>query len=136
MPQYNQFQPKAYRRRMPANWFLDRWDYLLYALRESTSFFVGYFAIVTLLQIGALIGGQESYIAWQAWMREPGIICVNVIAFLALMYHAVTWFQLVPRVMLRQIRGRTDPEMIAAVPNFGLWLAISVVVGLFILRTI
>ncbi|MGH7931599.1 MAG: hypothetical protein ACREQN_00380 [Candidatus Binataceae bacterium] len=136
MPQYSEFQPKVYHGRMPANWFLDRWDYLLYVLRESSAFFVGYFAVVTLLQISALIGGAQYYTGFQAWLREPGIIAVNAIAFLFLMYHAFTWFRLVPRVVLRQMRGKTDPEMIAAVPNFALWLAISIVVGLFILRTI
>jgi Fumarate reductase subunit C len=54
MPQYTQYQPKAYEPKMSAYWWLDQWHYLRYALREASSFFVGYFAIITLIQIAAL----------------------------------------------------------------------------------
>ena len=43
---------------------------------------------------------------------------------------------LVPRVMARQVLGRPTPEMMSAAPNFGIWLAASVIVALFALRVI
>jgi fumarate reductase subunit C len=136
MPQYRQFQPQAYRPEMKAYWYFDRWPYLKYILREVSSVFVGWFAVVILLQLYALISGPTAYASFQQWMATPLILIVNVISFVFICLHAVTWFMLVPRVMVRQILGRPTPEMIAAAPNFGIWLAASVIVALFALRVI
>jgi len=133
MPQYTQYQPKVYRPRMPAYWWLDQWHYLRYALREASSFFVAYFAVVILVQIAALNAGPGHYAAFQACMRSPLMIIVNAIALAFLLLHAVTWFNLVPRVMMRQITGRPLPDPIAAAPNFLIWFGASVIVALFIL---
>jgi fumarate reductase subunit C len=136
MPQYRQFQPKAYRPEMKPYWYFDRWPYLKYILREVSSVFVGWFAIVILLQLNALISGPTAYANFQQWMATPVVFIVNAISFVFICLHAVTWFMLVPRVMARQVLGRPTPEMIAAAPNFGIWLAASVVVALFALRVI
>jgi len=133
MPQYSQYQPKVYHPRMSAYWWLDRWHYLRYALREGSSFFVAYFAVVTLIQVAALSAGPEHYAAFQAWLRSPFMIVVNIAALAFLLLHAVTWFNLVPRVMVRQIAGRPLPDAIASVPNFFIWFGASFIVALFIL---
>lgn len=133
MPQYTQYQPKVYRPRMSAYWWLDQWHYLRYALREASSFFVAYFAVVILVQIAALNAGPGRYAAFQACMRSPLMIVLNAIALAFLLLHAVTWFNLVPRVMVRQISGRPLPDTIASTPNFFIWIGASVIVALFIL---
>jgi fumarate reductase subunit C len=136
MPQYNQYQPKAYKPRMSAYWWLDRWHYLRYALREASSFFVAYFAVIILVQIAALNAGPEHYAAFQQCLRSPLLIILNAIALVLISFHAVTWFNLVPRVMVRQIVGRPLPNAIASIPNFLIWFGATVIVGLFILRII
>jgi fumarate reductase subunit C len=136
MPQYSQYQPKAYKPKMSAYWWLDQWHYLRYALREASSFFVGYFAVITLIQIAALDSGPGKYAAFQAWMRSPLLIVVNAIALAFLLFHAVTWFNLVPRVMVRQIAGRPMPDAVSSIPNFFIWFGATVIVALFILRLI
>jgi fumarate reductase subunit C len=136
MPQYRQFQPQAYRPEMTPYWYFERWPYLKFLLRESSSLFVGWFAVVILLQLNAIISGQAAYANFERWMAMPVIFIVNVISFVLVCFHAITWFMLVPRVMARQVLGRPTPEMISAAPNFGIWLAASVVVALFALRVI
>lgn len=136
MPQYARYQPKVYKPRMSAYWWLDQWHYLRYALREASSFFVAYFAVVILIQIFKLNAGHDQYVAFQAWLREPLMIIVNAITLAFLLFHAVTWFNLVPRVMVRQIAGRPTPNAIASIPNFFIWFGASVIVALFIMRII
>jgi len=136
MPQYTTYQPKPYRPRMSAYWYLDQWNYLSYAMRESSSFFVAYFAAITLLQIAALDRGPTAYGHFQQLMRCPVILILNVLALAFILLHAVTWFLLVPRVALRQMLGRPTPDVIASVPNFAVWFGASVIVALFILRVI
>jgi fumarate reductase subunit C len=133
MPQYTQFQPKAYRPRMSAYWYLDQWHYLRYVLRESSSFFVAYFCVVTLVQIAALSAGPTRYAHFQAVMQCPAIMVLNAIALGLIMLHAVTWFLLVPRVALRQMLGKPMPDIIASAPNFMVWFGATVIVALFIL---
>jgi len=80
MPQYTTYQPRPYRPRMSAYWYLDQFHYLRYAMRESSSFFVAYFAVVTLVQIAALNAGPTRYAHFQAVMQCPWVIVLNAIA--------------------------------------------------------
>jgi succinate dehydrogenase subunit C len=134
MPQYSQYQPKAYRPRMSAFWYLDRWPYLLFILREVSSFFVAYFAVVIVVQICALSSGPAAYAQFQAWMRNPLMIVLNAVTLAFVLLHAVTWFNLVPRVMMRQVLGKQLPDAMVSAPNYFVLLGASAIIGLFILR--
>ena len=137
MPQYTTYQPKPYRPRMSAYWYLDQWHYLRYAMRESSSFFVAYFAAITLLQIAALDRGPTAYAHFQATDALSGrFSSLTRSRWRSSCLHAVTWFLLVPRVALRQMLGRPTPNVIASVPNFMVWFGATVIVALFILRVI
>ena len=73
---------------------------------------------------------------FEKWMATPAVFIVNLIAFVFICFHAVTWFMLVPRVMARQVLSRPTPDLLSAAPNFGIWLVASVIVALFALRVI
>jgi fumarate reductase subunit C len=136
MPQYSQFQPKPYRPRMSAYWYFDRWPYLRFILREASSFFVAYFAVLMLMQIAALNAGPSAYAKFEACLSTPPMLILNGFTLLFLLLHTVTWFNLVPRVMLREMRGKTMPEIAAAAPGYIAWIGASIIVALFALRII
>jgi len=136
MPQYSQFQPKPYRPRMSAYWYFDRWPYLRFILREASSFFVAYFAVLMLVQIAALNAGPTAYANFEACLRTPLMLILNGVTLLFLLLHAATWFNLVPRVMLREMRGKMTPEIAAATPGYVAWIGASIIVALFALRII
>ena len=136
MPQYSTFQPKPYRPRMSPYWYLDRWPYLKFMVREASCIFVAYFAVVMLLQIHAISAGPAAYVRFQAWMRCPLILDLNAIALVLIVFHAVTWFALVPRVFVRQMMGSAIPDVVAMLPNYGAWFVASAIVAAFILRFI
>lgn len=133
MPQYTQYQPKAYRPRMSAYWYLDHWHYLRYALRESSSFFVAYFCVLTLVQLAALGTSATRYAQFEACMGSPVMIIINAIALAFFLLHAITWFNLVPRVAMRQMLGRPTPDAISSGPNYLLWFGATVILALFFL---
>ena len=60
MATYTSYPPKGYRVPMSTYWWLGRWPYLKFILREISSVFVAWFVIETLLQINALIEGPEA----------------------------------------------------------------------------
>ena len=136
MPQYRQFQPETYRPEMRAYWYFDRWPYLKFMLREASSVFVAWFAVVILLQLKALISGPSAFESFQRFMATPAVLVLNVVAFVFVCFHAITWFVLVPRVMARQVLQRPTPDLMSAAPNFGIRLLTSVIVALFALRII
>jgi fumarate reductase subunit C len=134
MPQYSEFQPKPYRPQMSAYWFFDRWPYLRFVLRELSSFFVAWFAVVIMLQIRALSAGPTAYAHFQTLMASPCMIITNAVTLVFLLFHAITWFALVPRVMVKQMTNLTISEITAAAPNVAVLLGASAIIALFILR--
>lgn len=133
MAAYSEFQPKEYPQRISNWWWLGRFNYLKFILREFSSLFVGYFLVVTLLQVSALAGGSESYGAFQAWMREPLMIAVNIVTFLFLLLHTITWSNLVPRAVFPRRHGHPVSGAAAALPSYIAWVIATVLVAFFIL---
>ena len=125
---------KLYRRPMSFWWWLDRPAYFKFIVRELTCLFVGAFAILTLLQIRAVGEGPEAYAAFAATLASPAGIAFSVVAFLFVLYHAVTWFSLVPTTIVLRVGERRVPSSVIAGAHFAGWLVVSVVVAYIVLR--
>lgn len=136
MPQYSTFQPKPYRPRMSPYWYFERWPYLKFMIRELSCVFVAYFAVMMLLQIHAISNGPMAYARFAACMRGPLTLILNAVALVLIMFHAVTWFALVPRVFIRHLMGPGIPDVVAMLPNYGAWFVASAIVAAFLLRLI
>jgi fumarate reductase subunit C len=137
MPQYKTFQPAQYRPKISPYWFFERWPYLKFMVRELSCVFVAYWAVVMLVQIWSIERGAGAYIRFEHWMSNPGILILNALSLFFIMFHAVTWFMLVPRVFVRQLLGTSAiPDEVAAAPSFGAWAIASIVVGLFLVGAI
>lgn len=133
MAPYTEFQPREFHRAFSNWWWLGRFNYLKFILREFSSLFVGYFLVVTLVQVCALAQGQEAYAAFQACMRQPLIILLNILALAFLLLHTITWSNLVPKAFFPRSHGHRLPEMATALPSYILWLIATIVVAAFIL---
>lgn len=133
MPVYAEYQPREYHRTISNWWWLGRFNYLKFILREFSSLFVAYFLVVVLIQMAAVAGGEQAYATFEAWLSQPWMIAVNVIAFLFLVLHAVTWSNLVPRAVYPRHRGRPVPEAAAALPSYIIWAVATAVLAFFIL---
>ena len=129
-----EYLPKTYRPRMSTYWWLGRWPYLKFILRELSSVFVAWFVVLTLLQISALRRGPAAYGAFQAWLRNPFVVILNVLAFFFVLFHAVTWFNLAPKAMAVRLGGRRVPSVLIAAPNYIAWFVISAALAWLLLR--
>src|SRR5260370_29283386 len=117
--------PKPFRTRLSTYWWLGRWSYLKFILRELSSVFVAWFVIMTLLQIRALQRGPADYMEFQEWLRSPILVVLNALSLLFVNFHAVTWFNLAPKAMAIRVAGKRVPSLLIAAPNYVAWLAIS-----------
>ena len=126
---YSEFHPKWYRPRMATLWWLGRWPYIKFILRELTSVFVAIFVVITLFQIRALGQGPEAYQAFQALMATPLIVVLNVISFAFVLFHTITWFNLTPKAVVVRIKGSRLPDLMIIAPNYIVWLVVSGVIA-------
>ena len=126
--------PRPYRRRVSTYWWLGRWPYLKFILRELSSGFVAWFVVLTLLQVSALSRGPAEYREFEEWLRKPVVIALNAVGFFFVVFHAVTWFNLAPKAMAIHVGGKRVPALLISAPNYLAWLAASGAVAWILLR--
>src|SRR5215468_5663572 len=101
-----EYVPRCYHPRVSTYWWLGRWAYLKFILREISSLFVAWTVILTMLQIHALTRGPAAYAQLQGWLANPVVLMLNVISFFFVTFHAITWFNLAPQAMALRIAGK------------------------------
>ena len=128
------YLPKTFRSRISIYWWLGRWSYLKFILRELSSVFIAWFVILTLVQISALKRGPADYMEFQEWLRSPILVALNALSLCFVIFHAVTWFNLAPKATAIRIRGKRVSSLLIAAPNYVAWLAISAAIAWLILQ--
>jgi fumarate reductase subunit C len=131
---YTLYHPRWYRKPTSIYWWVGSRRYVKFILRELSSVFVAWTVVLILLQIRALRQGPDSYASFLQWMRNPVVIALNVLTFLFVVFHAVTWFNLAPKAMPVRVRGRRLPDIVIAAPIYAAWILISAFVGYIVLR--
>jgi fumarate reductase subunit C len=133
-PVYSGYHPRWYRPRVSTYWWLWRWGYLKFILRELSSVFVASFVVLTLLQLYALKQGPEAYAAFQEWLKTPWVLALNAVSLFFVVLHTITWFNLAPRAMVVRMRGKRMPDRLVAGANYAAWLIVSGITAWLILR--
>ena len=134
MTNSTEYLPKCYHPRVSTYWWLARWAYFKFILREISSVFVAWIVVLTMLQIRALTRGPAAYAEFQQWLANPLVLALNVISFFFVVFHAVTWFNLAPQAIVVRIRGKRLPGLAVATPNYLGWVLVSAIVAWIILR--
>lgn len=102
---------KAYVREVKANWWQVNTFYKMYMLREATSIPMLWFAIVLLY--GVICIAEASIVAkgdatlivaalksgYFAFLHNPLVILLNIIALVAVVINTFTWFNLTPKAI-------------------------------------
>jgi fumarate reductase subunit C len=133
-PHYTLYHPRWYRRRVSVWWWLQNRSYTGFVLRELTSVFVAFFAVVYLWQLRALAQGPEAYGQFLARLKAPLLLALDTVAFLFVLFHAITWFNLAPKAMVVRLRGKRVPDWVIVGLNYAAWLVLSVAVAFVMLR--
>lgn len=128
------YHPRWYRERVSTYWWLWRWPYLKFVLREISSIFVAWYVLLTVLQIRAMLSGPRSYADFQEFLATPPVILFNAVSFVFVLIHTITWFNLAPRAMAVRVGGRRVPDILISAPNYAAWLAVSAGVAWMLLR--
>ena len=133
-PHYTLYHPRWYRRRVPVWWWLQNRAYAGFVLRELTSVFVAYFAVLNLWQVRALAQGPEAYGRFLARLQTPLFLALDTVAFLFVLFHAITWFNLAPKAMVVRLSGKRVPDAVILGLNYAAWIVLSAAVAVVLLR--
>jgi fumarate reductase subunit C len=132
-PIYTPDHPRWLRPRMSTYWWLDKWPYVKFILRELSSVFVAWFVIYLLLLVRAIGRGEAAYLQFIEFSCRPVMLVVNAIAFLFILFHALTWFGLAPQAIVAHIGKKRVPPLLIALPHYGGWIVISAAILWFLL---
>jgi len=133
-PHYTLYHPRWYRRRVSVWWWLHNRAYTAFVLRELTSVFVAFFAVILLWELRALNHGPGAYAKFLARLQTPPFLVLDAVAFLFVVFHAVTWFNLTPKAMVVRLGGKRIADWVILGLNYGAWVVLSVAVAFVLLR--
>jgi fumarate reductase subunit C len=127
------FQPRWYRRRPSTFWFAERRSYRLFVLRELSSLFVAWFVVFLLLLVRAIGAGPLAYREFAAWSAQPWVLALNIVAWLFVLLHAVTWFAVAPDAIALRVRGLRVPRHRIIIAHYAVWALVSAFMAWLIL---
>jgi fumarate reductase subunit C len=132
-PAYTAYHPRWLRRRVSTYWWLQRRAYVAFTARELSSVFIAWFVVFLLTLVRAVGTGEEAYRNFLIWSATPGIVLLNVVSLIFVLFHTITWFNLAPAAMVVHMGGRKLPGVVIAGSNYAAWVVASAVVAWLLL---
>ena len=124
-PLYTEYHPRWFRARMSTYWWLTRWCYLAFILRELSSIFIAWFVVYLLLLVRAVIQGDARYQQFLRFSGSPVVVLLNLVSLGFVVFHTVTWFNLAPKAMVVRMGGKPVPGAWIAGGNYLAWVLAS-----------
>jgi fumarate reductase subunit C len=131
---YTDYHPRWLRRQVSTYWWLEKWAYFAFILREMTCLFVAWFVVYLLLMFGAVASGADRYQRFLAWSASPWVLTLNAASFLFMIYHAITFFVAAPQALVVHVGRRPVPARLVLVGHYLGWAAASALVAWLLLR--
>jgi fumarate reductase subunit C len=110
-------------------WWLKKPAYARFVLRELTSVFVAFFALLYLWQLRALAEGPDAYARVIARLQTPQFLALNGIALALVLFHTCTWFNAAPAAMVARVRGKRVPAEIIVGSQYVAWVLVSGIIA-------
>ena len=89
---------RAYLRPMQGWWRRDPF-FLRYMVREATALGVLIYALVLTVGLVRLAQGEAAWNGWLAALRTPGSLLLHVALLVAMVVHARSWFEIMPKTL-------------------------------------
>jgi fumarate reductase subunit C len=124
----------TWRRPISTWWWLRKRTYFVFVMRELSSLFVAWFVLYLLLLVRAVGRGEAAYQDFLDRADSPELVVVNVIGFVFIVLHAVTWFSLTPQAMALRVRGKPVPAPIVIGAQYAGLAVVSAVIWWLVTR--
>lgn len=121
---------KPYVREMTRTWWKDHPFYRMYMLRESTVLPLIFFTLFLTAGLGCLVMGEAAWQSWLNFMSNPVVIAINIVALAGSLFHAQTFFSMMPQVIPIRIKGKLLDKKIIVLTQ---WAAVAVISAVILL---
>ena len=124
---------RPYPRAVSNLWWLKRWPYRIFMLRELSAVFASAYVVSLLVLVMKVHDGAEAFQDYLDVLQSQVLIAFHVIALLFALLHTVTWFQAVPKALpLRRGEERVPPALMIGC-SYLAWLVVTLIVTLIFL---
>jgi fumarate reductase subunit C len=107
-----------------AGWYKRDPFFVRYMWREATALIVMAYAVVLMCGVLRLSQGQAAFDGWLAALRSPLSLVLHAVMLVAMIYHAYTWFEIMPKTMPAMYSGgKRVPE--ATITRAGIIAAVA-----------
>ncbi|GAL14374.1 fumarate reductase subunit C [Vibrio astriarenae] len=113
---------KPYVREVKRTWWKGHSFYRFYMIREATILPLILFTLFLTFGLGALVQGPEAWETWLGFMSNPVVIAINIVALAGSLFHAHTFFSMMPQVMPIKIKGKPVEKKLIVL---GQWAAVA-----------
>ena len=108
----SRFKPAANSFTRPmTHWWWKNPYFRRYMVREGSAVFLSAYALILLAGLYSLARGEAAYNAWRDALATPVCLLFHTVALAALIYHSITWFQVMPKTAPRL---PFDPKFVTA----------------------
>jgi fumarate reductase subunit C len=94
----NRPPPRPYMRPMQDWWRRDPY-FVRYMVREATALAVGAYSIILAIGLLRLAQGEAAWNGWLSALRSPWSLLLHVVLLAAMVVHASSWFEIMPKTM-------------------------------------
>ncbi|ENJ5962597.1 fumarate reductase subunit FrdC [Vibrio parahaemolyticus] len=119
---------KPYVREVKRTWWKNHPFYRFYMLREATVLPLILFTLFLTFGLGCLVKGPEAWQGWLAFMANPIVVAINIVALLGSLFHAQTFFSMMPQVMPIRLKGKPVDKKIIVLTQWAAVAFISLIV--------
>ncbi|TRN16118.1 fumarate reductase subunit FrdC [Vibrio fluvialis] len=119
---------KPYVREAKRTWWKDHPFYRFYMVREATVLPLILFTLFLTVGLGALVKGPEAWDSWLAFMANPIVIAINIVALAGSLFHAQTFFSMMPQVVPIRLNGKLLDKKIIVLTQWAAVAFISLIV--------
>jgi len=91
------------------NWWQHNPAYRRYLLREATALPLFVYALVLVSGLYRYTQGQLAFTRWLEALQSPGWLAFHALAAAACVLHAITWIELVPKLLV--VPGISGPTI-------------------------
>lgn len=108
-----------------SGWWRRNPFFIRYMVREATALGVAAYALVLTVGVVRLAEGEAAWNAWLALLQTPGAMLLHGVLLVAMLVHAWSWFQIMPKTMpMIRIGGK---RLAASTITRAGWAAVVVV---------
>lgn len=120
---------RPYPRTVSNIWWLKRWPYRIFMLRELSSVFLAAYVVLLLVLVTKVHDGAKEFADYLDVLQSPVLIAFHAVALLFVLLHTVTWFQAVPKGLPLRLGEERVPPALVIGASYVAWLVVTVVVA-------